>query len=174
MKTKLLWLVIIGASAGVPVYVQTDDMRTAGWAALFATILLFSFWLYRFIKKRRTGLGYVDRLDGYAFESYIAELLKASGYKHVSVTQGSSDFGADLVIDTAETRIVLQAKRYNSTIGVRAVQEVYTAMPYYEADMAWVVSNSYYTKAAHTLASAAGVTLIDRDELERWMKDTRY
>ncbi len=35
----------------------------------------------------------------------------------------------------------------------------------YEANAAWVVSNSYYTKAAMKLAKSNHVRMIDRDQL---------
>lgn len=39
------------------------------------------------------------------------------------------------------------------------------SVPYYKADEAWVVTNSYFTAQASKLAVAGNIRLIDRDEL---------
>lgn len=64
--------------------------------------------------------------------------------------------------------IVVQAKRYKRTVGIKAVQEVIPAVKMYNA---WVVSNSYYTKAAVKLAKHNGVRMIDREELIQMSKN---
>ncbi|MCM3118431.1 restriction endonuclease [Neobacillus sp. MER 74] len=62
-------------------------------------------------------------------------------------------------------KMVVQAKRYSKDVGIKAVQEVMGAKSYYKADEAWVVSNSYFTKAAKELAQKGNVILVDRDTL---------
>jgi restriction system protein len=62
-------------------------------------------------------------------------------------------------------KIVVQAKRYSKDVGIKAVQEVMGAKSYYQADEAWGVSNSYFTKAAKELAQKGNVLLVDRDTL---------
>ena len=47
---------------------------------------------------------------------------------------------------SSDNKIVVQAKRYNSKVGMSAIQEVYTAKKYYKADEAWVITNNYYTE----------------------------
>jgi restriction system protein len=39
------------------------------------------------------------------------------------------------------------------------------AKSYYQAEQAWVVSNSYFTKAGRALAAKGNVLLVDRGEL---------
>ena len=65
--------------------------------------------------------------------------------------------------------VAVQAKRYNSTIGVKAVQEVIGSMAYYRTDVGLVVTNSYYSKNAVELARANDVILWDREVLVRMM-----
>ncbi|MEH7272628.1 restriction endonuclease, partial [Neobacillus vireti] len=77
----------------------------------------------------------------------------------------SGDFGADLLLKKDRKKIVVQAKRYSKDVGIKAVQEVMGARSYYKADEAWVVSNSYFTKAARELARNGNVALVNRDEL---------
>lgn len=107
----------------------------------------------------------IDFMTGEQFEQYLAKLFRELGYnvRHTNIT---GDFGADLVLKTSKgTKIVVQAKRYSSNVGLRAVQEVYTAKSYYKAKGASVVTNNYFTSAAIKLAKVNGVELIDRDAL---------
>ena len=61
--------------------------------------------------------------------------------------------------------IAVQAKRYSSSVGVKAVQEIIGAVKMYDATEAWVVTNSYFTKQAIKLADINDVYLVDRKEL---------
>ncbi|MEH7480697.1 restriction endonuclease [Neobacillus drentensis] len=103
-------------------------------------------------------------MDGIQFEHYLKELYLSRGYA-AEVTSASGDYGADLLLKKDGTKIVVQAKRHAKDIGIKAVQEVMGAKSYYQAEEAWVVSNSYFTKAARELASKGQVLLVDRDEL---------
>ena len=93
-------------------------------------------------------------------------LLFYLGYK-VEVTQKSRDYGADLVLVEPNTnsKIIVQAKRYNKPVGSKAVQEILTAKMHYKADDAWVITNNQYTPQAELLAKENNVRLIDRNEL---------
>ncbi|MDZ5471878.1 restriction endonuclease [Bacillus sp. 31A1R] len=115
-------------------------------------------------KLRRSGIDEIDKMDGIQFEHYLAELFKKQGYR-VEVTRSFGDYGADLVLKKENHRIVVQAKRYKSNVGVKAVQEVKSAVSHYDANEAWVVTNSGFTKQAYTLAQSNNVRLFDRDDL---------
>ena len=106
-------------------------------------------------------------MDGESFEGYLEFLFRKLGYK-VYRTQLSGDYGADLVIEKAREKIVVQAKRYSANVGLAAVQEVVGAKKYYKCKSAIVVTNSYYTKSAKELAKANKVKLYDRDWLFCW------
>lgn len=106
----------------------------------------------------------VDRLNGIEFENYLEYLLRHLGYVS-NVTQISGDYGADLIALKDGQKIAVQAKNYSGTVGLDAVQQVFAAMAYYEADSAWVITNSFFTPQAKKAAKRIGVKLIDRDEL---------
>ncbi|WP_233566689.1 restriction endonuclease [Cohnella endophytica] len=80
---------------------------------------------------------------------YLGQLFKSQGYK-TEVTQAAGDYGADLVISNQTKRVVIQAKRYSKNVGLKAVQEIYTAIAHYSASEGWVVTNSDYTDQAFT------------------------
>lgn len=107
-------------------------------------------------------------IDGSEFEQYLCHLLTALEYEEVYKTTASRDFGADIVFqDSRGLRCIVQAKRYaaSNPVGLSAVQEIYTAMRYYRAQRAVVLTSGRYTEAARILAGVNHVLLLDRDEL---------
>ncbi|MFW5434052.1 restriction endonuclease [Paenibacillus apiarius] len=90
--------------------------------------------------------------------------VRAQGYK-TQVTKAAGDYGADLVLQKEGKKIVVQAKRYNKNVGIKAVQEAQASIAHYGAEEAWVVSNSDYTAAAYDLAKSNKVKLINREAL---------
>ncbi|PHE31706.1 restriction endonuclease [Bacillus pseudomycoides] len=114
----------------------------------------------------KSGIRYIDKMDGFQFEVYLKALFRELGYRP-EVTKRSCDYGVDVILK-GRNRIVIQAKRYGikNRVGIRAVQEVYAGKAYYKADEAWIVTNSVFTKQAKELAKACQVKLIDRFELQ--------
>lgn len=149
-------------------------------------IIIFSGFLivciYFIIKKSRhkkankrlasSGLSAIDHMTGKEFENYLKSLFHEMGYRSI-VTKSSNDFGADLVLKSEKDIIVIQAKRYKGKVGIKAVQEVYSAKGYYRADEAFVFTNSYFTSSAKKLAESIGVNLCDRDKLKEIKKLTK-
>lgn len=148
-----------------------------GYIILFLTLALLMLpitkFLYRIYKEKKylklmskSGINEIDKMDGHQFEAYLRALFKELGYKS-TVTQGSGDFGADLIMKNDNKKVVVQAKRYgyNNKVSLGAVQEVYSAMPYYNADQGIVITNSYYTDSAKKLAKACKIRLLDREDL---------
>lgn len=131
------------------------------------SLIILSIIITLMIKKRRKysfGKKYknqVDLLTGQQFEYFLSALFYKMGYKN-KVTKGSYDFGADLIVSDGKTKIVIQAK-----VGIKAVQEVFSAMHYYDADKAYVFTNNYFTKSASILAHKLNIQLCDREQMER-------
>lgn len=146
-----------------------------GLVLLFILLLavggLVLYYKYRLKDRFRVGgtveeeLKKADSLDGHAFEYYVARLLPAMGFTHITVTQGSGDYGVDVIAYDGAVKIAIQCKLYGSPVGVKAVQEVYAGKAHYHADLAAVITNNYFTEAARTLAEETGVELWDRDTL---------
>lgn len=107
----------------------------------------------------------VDKLNGWQFESYCAKLFTTLGYQ-VEVTKGSGDFGADLILNNS---ISVQCKLYSGSVGLHALQEVYSSMARYKTNYAWVITNSNFTKQAKEYANDAQIKLIDRNILQQLM-----
>lgn len=137
----------------------------------FMLFICFKWWVKtRKTKKiQQSGIYKVDQMSGEDFERFLGELFKKRGYK-VSYTATSGDYGADLVLKDGKDTIVVQAKRYSGSVGVKAVQEIIGAVRMYKATEAWVVTNSHFTRQAEKLADINDVYLIDREELLQLMK----
>lgn len=133
----------------------------------FVKFLWFKIKVLKYQKKlAKSGMYDIDRMDGLQFESYLKALLKELGYKS-KVTSGSHDFGADIIMKNNRKKVVIQAKRYGykNKVSLDAIQQIYTAKTYYNADQAVVITNSTFTKSASELAQACNVKLYDRYKL---------
>jgi restriction system protein len=78
----------------------------------------------------------VASLFGIEFETYIAQLLRSTGY-NVSGTPTTGDQGADLIATKNGRTYVIQAKRHQGAVGNKAVQEAISAVAFYGVDESW-------------------------------------
>lgn len=85
--------------------------------------------MYRKIQERRilkrmakSGIRYIDKMDGHQFEVYLKALFRELGYSP-TVTKQSNDFGADLVLK-GKNRIVIQAKELAEACHVKLIDRV--------------------------------------------------
>ena len=92
----------------------------------------------------------------------MAEELRQDGFTEVDTTPKSGDFGADVLAMDGGRRVCVQCKRYapGHPVGVKAVQEIYSAKDYYGCDDAYIYTTSDYTKAAVDMAGELGVILV--------------
>ncbi|WP_205229807.1 MULTISPECIES: restriction endonuclease [Azospira] len=106
---------------------------------------------------------------GIEFEKkLIEEISGVYPNAQIETTPKTGDQGADVLILIEGVKIVIQAKKYTGVVGNTAVQEVFAAKEYYEADYAMVVTSSRYTQSASTLAGKIGVELAtEQDYLRR-------
>lgn len=146
--------------------------------ALTAMIcLMIYFQITNYLVKRSPSLKIkfdnIDRMNGFDFEEFVAEILAAKGYRDVTVTKKTGDFGVDatcLPISPKDKRkIAIQIKRYNSPVSVGAVQEIVAGAAIYKADLKIVITNSTFTTNAKILAESNDCTLVDRITLQNWV-----
>lgn len=109
-----------------------------------------------------TSLKKIDAMSGEDFEYYVANILQKHGFRDVCMTSGSGDFGVDIIASFKKIKYAIQVKRYNSLVGIAAVQEAYSGAKYYETDAAIVITNSHFTDAAKSLAESCNVILMNR------------
>lgn len=138
---------------------------------LLAALLAIPYFLLRWYAKNeekqkilRAGMDEIDRMPGVQFEKYLGVLFTVKGYK-VQYTPATGDYGADLLLRKENLTIAVQAKRYKSAVGVKAIQEASGAKEYYRTNEAWVITNNTFTKNACNCAERLNVKLIDRSDL---------
>ena len=113
-------------------------------------------------ERDRIRNSYVMNLDPYEYEEYVAEELRSDGFTDVDTTPKSGDFGADVLARDGDRKICVQCKRYapGHLVGVKAVQEIYSAKDYYGCDDAYIYTTSDYSPAAVEMANELGVVLV--------------
>lgn len=106
------------------------------------------------------------------FEEAVADLCRRDGCRDVQVVGGAGDLAADVLATTPDgRRILVQCKRYAPArrVGSPEVQRVGgTYQVVHRAELAIVVTTASYTEAAAEYAAAAGIRLVDGDELVAW------
>lgn len=141
-------------------------LMTSGLLALIAFVGLGMFLIHRRRLERlsRSGIAEIDIMGGIEFERFLQLLLTRRGFTHVTLTN-AYDLGVDLVARKSGITWAIQAKRYKGTVGLDAVRQVVAAKNHYKCDKAMVITNSYFTKNAQTIAASTDCLLIDREGL---------
>ena len=113
----------------------------------------------------------LDEMEGLDFEYYCAELLRNRGFIEVEVTKSSGDYGIDILAEKEGVTYAIQCKRYNGPVGVKAVQEAYAGMDFYDRMVGCVLTNQYFTQPAVDAAQKLKILLWDRDYLEEMIEE---
>lgn len=128
--------------------------------------------------RRARLLGYdledLDGLSGAEFEAWIAEVLQVAGFRTEDI-RTSGDFGVDVIAEESGIRFGIQAKRYSSNVGNSAVQEANSGAQFHGCDLAAVVTQAGFTRAAIAQAerSRPPCLLIGRDEIHEMAERLR-
>ena len=141
----------------------TNDLRKCFWELMRLEMTLDSICIES--ESDVTASEGAKEVSGYQFEDDLSQLFAKLGFS-VQRTPLSGDQGADLIVEKKGSRTVVQAKRYSGKVTNKAVQEIFAAKTFYNADRAIVVTNSVFTKSAIELAISNGVELWDGGKLE--------
>ncbi len=172
-KVNFFYLGLLGLSGGLLFWVYKENLFLIffKWFVIAILILII---LYYSIKKSffeeeedpiiKLGLRDPMQLTPVDYERFCGILLKKQGW-NVSYTKGSNDFGADIIADNGDIKGVFQCKRWANPVGIRAVQEIYSAINWYHASFGVVVSVKGYTPRAKSLASKTRVKLLRHEDL---------
>lgn len=104
-------------------------------------------------------------MNGFEFEKYVGELLYHNGFEKIEITQKSVDFGVDVIAYKDDIKYSIQCKKYSSSVGIKAVQEVIASKTMNNSHVAVVITNNYFSNSAKELAKKNNVLLWDRDKL---------
>lgn len=144
------------------------------WTAIAVIILLqLIIAIFKWMKLSKSGIREVDTMSGDVFEKYLLTLFFKLGYKVQLVGSHAGDYGTDLIIERDGVRTAVQAKRWKSVVGIKAVQEVYGSLKLRNCTKALIVTNSSFTRQAQELARANGVELWDRSTLVNKILESR-
>lgn len=116
---------------------------------------------------------YINNMEGYEFEHFTKILLEKNGFKQVTVSQSSNDYGIDVLATKNKYTYAIQCKRYNQKVGIKAVQEAKSGCEYYQCDIPVVFTNNTFSPAAINLAKSADVQLWDKDILNYFLKKSK-
>ena len=103
-------------------------------------------------------------MDPYKFELLLAMMYEANGYRAIE-TPKNGDQGADVLVERAGERTIIQAKLYSDSVGNKAVQEAIAARGHFRCHEAKVITNNYFTSSEKDLARSSNVELLDRTVL---------
>jgi restriction system protein len=109
-------------------------------------------------------------MSGREFEHFMADLLRAAGYK-VDVVGGAGAQGVDLLVKEGRKLIAVQCKKYGKPVGNAAVSAVYAGTKHYGAKQAWVVAPEGFAKGAVDLAKSTSVRLIGHKVIDGLPRD---
>lgn len=127
--------------------------------------------IFGFIRRKYT-LKQLDGMEGHRFEYACADILKMNGFKNVKVTQGSGDYGVDIIAYKNGKKYAVQCKRYSHKLDNKPIQEVKAGLAYYHCDIGAVMTNQYFTEPAKELARINGVKLWDRNVVGEMLRKT--
>lgn len=158
--------------------IQEMDQQTVLIIISITVVLLVLFFIclafVRARRLRRSLLGKeMDAMEGHEFEYFCADLLEKQGFCDVEVTKGSGDYGVDVLAEKEGVTYAVQCKRYDSPVGVKAVQEACAGREYYDRMVGAVMTNQYFTQPAVEAAKKLKILLWDRGYMEAMMEDER-
>jgi HJR/Mrr/RecB family endonuclease len=111
----------------------------------------------------------VDRMDPFKFELLVGMIYQTLGYA-ITETRKTGDQGADVFLEKAGEKTVVQTKLYTAPVGNHAVQEVIAARSHYRCQHAIVLTNNSFTRSAIELAASTKVHLVDRQQLNAMLQ----
>lgn len=115
----------------------------------------------------------LDTMTGAEFEKFLHWFFAQQEYLVIKTKPGHQQ-GTDFILIKRNIRIALEAKRRNSKVGNRAVQQINSGRSHYHCNQAWVITNNFFTPQAKELAQSCDVRLINRNELNDMMSRVRF
>lgn len=163
---------VIALAIGIYNYTKTKSLNKSV-VVFFISIFIFGgiTLTIKYIRNKKqneillnSGIDIADKMSGEEFEKFLLVHFQKLGYKG-STTPKTNDYGADLVLTKDGEKIVVQAKRWSSKVGIEAVQQIIGAKSYYNANNSIVATNNYFTPNAINLANSSSVEIWDRPKL---------
>jgi len=114
------------------------------------------------------SLDSLKKMDPYDFELLVGDLFESMGYA-THVTPRSRDYGVDILIKLEHFGLshswIVQAKKYNGSVGVRDIREYGSLRVRDRVDGVIIVTTGYFTADAQEEAVKYNVKLVSGDIL---------
>ena len=112
-----------------------------------------------------------NKLDGRAFEVYVAELLVKMGYQKVHNRPHVGDGGIDIEMESVGTlitsRIAVECKNWlDRTVGREVIQKLDSAIRYEGFAKGIVITTGKFSTGAIEYAASVNIFLMDKNKLE--------
>jgi restriction system protein len=78
---------------------------------------------------------------------------------------GAGDAGADLVINAASGKVIVQCKAHSHAIGPAPVRDLFGSLQHHSAAAGWIVCLDGYSKAAKAFAKGKPIRLLTLAEI---------
>jgi restriction system protein len=103
------------------------------------------------------------------FEISMGSLFRKQGFEVIhSGRQG--DGGVDLEMEKDGLRYIVQCKRFTKqAVGEPSLRDFYGTLVHRKADHGFFVTTSKFTPQAEEFVKHKPLTLIDKDELQKWL-----
>ncbi|MEL7654640.1 MAG: restriction endonuclease [Bacillota bacterium] len=115
----------------------------------------------------------VDAMTGEEFEILTERLIRVvyqDQIERTEFTTRTGDQGCDLIVHMKNgCRLGVQCKRHTGNVGNTPVQQILGAKPFYGLDSLMAVTSSYFTPDGLEAGKKSNVTMVDRDELKKWI-----
>ncbi|OYT26781.1 MAG: hypothetical protein B6U95_07045 [Thermofilum sp. ex4484_82] len=105
------------------------------------------------------------------FELFVAELFRRMGYE-VQLTSYSRDYGADLLAEKDDRKLIVEIKKYppDHLVSYEEVRSTLGAIPHFQAQKAVFITTSSFTKEAEKFAYDKPIELWDFNVLKQLVK----
>ena len=113
------------------------------------------------LRKNRTLIK-LKRLSWSDFELLCVELFEKQGWSATGNSKKGSDGGIDIHMKKKKIKAIVQCKRYDETrVTVKILREMYGLMHEHEADKAYIVTTSVFTKECYKYIDGKNIELIN-------------
>jgi len=111
-------------------------------------------------------LNHLKNMSPEEFEYWTASYFERFGFRSVTVTTYSSDFGVDVDMKCPDgRRAIVQCKRYKGVVGRPTVQQTFGVMKLLKAKRCYVVTTGRFTSAALDVGRRRDIILLDGDRI---------
>lgn len=156
--------------AGIMLFMLISSVTTSYKISKWIIIKLIHLtrWIIRYIQFAKSGYSYSDiyklimNMSGREFEIFLYYLFKKLGYS-IKLTQATNDYGRDLIINTEQGEIFIEAKHYSGEnyVGREICQKLLGSIQMFGAYKGIVITTGKIHSNAYECAKMV-------DNLELW------